>query len=250
LIPERPKLRLLGVALVLFAAVSVVFQFTRATYLGLALAIIIVGAYWLYGNTSIGQRLRRGVAVCAALVILGIFVSDWKPLTTSFVPAPAAAAVSERASSSFDELIERTGTVRYRYELQDEMRRVLGDNWPMGLGFWHPEFRPVASLPQGSIRNGDVGVFNAIMTMGVIGTVLLYVPLLALFVVMMRTRGTSEARIRRQHWFFFGASTWLLYVVLSSASLVTLFGPPGLMLVATILASAIWLIDANHSREQ
>jgi hypothetical protein len=56
----------------------------------------------------------------------------------------------------------------------------------------HPDVRPVSPLPDGSIRNGDVGVLNAVMTMGVIGAALIYAPLVALF-----------------------AATWILYAVMT-----------------------------------
>jgi hypothetical protein len=250
LIPRRRTIRLLGVALALLATTSVLFQFTRATYLGLVLALTIVGALWLNANTSISQALRRTVAICAALVVVAIFVSDSRPLTGSLVWPSGASAVSERWTSTFEDLVDRTGTVGYREQLTDQMLHVLGSNWPVGLGFWHPDARPVPSLPNDSIRNGDVGVLNAIMTMGAVGAALLYVPLLVLFLMMMRTRRWSHPRVRRHHWFFFGASTWMLYVVVSSASLVTLFGVPGLMLTSTIMASGIWLIDQELTQER
>ena len=50
---------------------------------------------------------------------------------------------------------------------------VLGPAWPIGLGFLHPAIHYVAGLPEGSIRNSDLGLMQVLMTMGVLGLALL-----------------------------------------------------------------------------
>jgi hypothetical protein len=248
LIPPRRGLRLVGISLATLAGMSVLFQFTRATYLALALALIVVSATWLSANGAISRPLRGASAAIAGVVVLGFFVSGFRPLGASIAFSPEAAAVSERAASSVDEVVGGTGNVGYRYDLAEEMLTLLGNQWPVGLGFWHPDVKPVA-LPEGSIRNGDIGVLNAVMTMGVVGAALIYFPLVTFFVAAMRRRRDLGSLARREQWFFFGAATWILYALMSSGSLVTLFSVPGLVLTATLLACASCLLDWTRSGE-
>jgi hypothetical protein len=247
LIPPRRPLRFVGIGLAILTGTSVLFQFTRATYLALALALIVVSATWMYANGAISRPLRRGTVALAAVVVLAAFASGFRPLAASVALPSETAAVSERARSTIDDLRSSSGNVGYRYDLIEEMLTHLDDRWPVGLGFLHPDVRPVSSLPDGSIRNGDVGVLNAVMTMGVIGAVLMYVPLVAVFFATMRRRWDAGPAARRDQWFFFGAATWILYAVMSSGSLVTLFSVPGLVLTATLLACSVCLLDQMRS---
>jgi hypothetical protein len=249
LIPPRRPLRLVGFGLTTLAGLSILFQFTRATYLALALALIVVSATWVYSTGAISRPLRRATAVVAGLVVFGLFVSGFRPLEASMALPPEAAAVSERASSSVDELVGGTGTVAYRKRLTEKMLTVLDDRWPIGLGFRHPDVRPVPSLPAGSIRNTDTGVLNAVMTMGVVGAVVMYLPLVALFFATMRRQRDLGPVARGDQWFFFGAASWILYAVASSVSLITLFSAFGLALTATLLACVVCLIDWSTGRE-
>jgi hypothetical protein len=247
LIPPRRSLRKVGIALGALAALSVAFQFTRATYLAFALALLVVSATWVYANGAISRPLRRATVALAGVVLLGLFVGEFRSPESS-VPLPGeVGAVSERAASSIDDLVGRTGNVGYRYDLAHEMLTVLGDRWPVGLGFWHPDARPVPSLPVASIRNSDTGVLNAVMTMGVVGAALLYLPLVAFFFAAMRRRRDLGSVARPDQWFFFGAATWILYTVTSSGSLVILFSVPGLVLTATVLACSACLLDWKRS---
>lgn len=250
LIPPRRSLRLVGIGLATLAGLSVLFQFTRATYLALTAALIVIGATWISGNGAISRPLQRASAALAALVVLGLFVSGFRPLTASDALPPEAAAVSDRAASSVDDLVGGTGTVGYRKRLTEQMLTLLDDRWPIGLGFWHPAARAVPTLPGGSIRNTDTGVLGAVMTMGVVGAALVYVPLVALFFATMRRRHDFGSVARRDQWFFFGAATWILYAVTSSVSLVTLFSTPGLVLTATLLACVVCLIDWGSASEE
>ena len=96
-----------------------------------------------------------------------------------------------RAESGIEEIQARSGTFGYRYNVQSKMLDVVGSRWPVGVGFWHPDDRFVSGLPSGSIRNGDVGVLNGITTIGAVGTLLLYLPVLGtiLFLVAAQAHG-------------------------------------------------------------
>jgi hypothetical protein len=245
LVPPRRSLRLVGVGLATLAGISVLLGLTRATYLALGLALVVICATWVSANGALSRPLRRASAALAAVVVFGLFVSGFRPLTASDALPSEASAVSVRAESSIDELTGRTDNVGYRYDLADEMLTLLDDRWPVGLGFWHPDVRPVSGLPAGSIRNSDTGVLNAVMTIGVIGAALVYVPLITILFATMRRGRDLRPGIRPDQWFFFGASTWILYVMASSATLVTLFSVPGLVLTATVLACVVCLLGGS-----
>jgi hypothetical protein len=247
LIPPRRSLRLVGIGLGTLAGIGVLFQLTRATYLSLALALVVITATWVSANGAVSRPLRRASAALGAVVVLGLLISGFRPITASNALPSEASAVSERAASSVDELLGGTGNVGYRYELADRMLTFLDGRWPVGLGFWRPDVRPVSSLPEGSIRNADTGVLNAVMTIGVIGAALIYLPLVRFFFATMRRGRDLSPITRSDQWFFFGAATWILYVVASSASLVILFSVPGLVFTATILACSSCLIDWRRS---
>jgi hypothetical protein len=147
----------------------------------------------------------------------------------------AAQVFATRAGSGIEEIQARSGTFGYRYNVQSEMLDVVGNRWPVGVGFWHPDDRFVSGLPEGSIRNGDVGVLNGITTIGAVGTTLLFLPVLGTILFLWRRRPTGSGE-----WdgFIFGASGWLFGVAVASISLVTLFSVQGLLLTAVVIVAA------------
>jgi hypothetical protein len=241
IIPPRRGLRPIAIVLVLLSMLSVLFSFTRTTYLALAVSFIVVNPIWMYGSSIAARSLRRAIVMFGTLVVLLMAVSGYSPLSGG----SAAQTVSTRAESSLVELTQRTGTVGYRYSLSQQLVHILGHNWPAGLGFLHPDVHPFAGLPQGSIRNTDVGVLNAVMTMGVVGTILLYVPMFMLLGAIFRRRIRGPQR-REEAWIAYGAAIWILYVLASSVTLVTLFSVPGLTLTAVVLASTWRLLERDE----
>jgi hypothetical protein len=242
----RRSVRLMGAALALLSTVSVLLAFTRATYLGLTLALLVVSGLWIRIPSPASVALKRislaGLAAVLALIITGGVHS----LVKSGAPAQA---VASRASATIADLQSGQGTVQYRYDLTKRMRRVLGSHWVEGLGFLHPDDHPVASLPSESIRNTDVGVLNSIMTMGLVGTFLLYGPPLAMLFAIFRARVRGWSTLTVHEGFFYGMSVWLLYLVISSVSLVTLFSVPCLVLTALLLGCAARLLTEAPEAE-
>jgi hypothetical protein len=250
LMGRRRGLRALGVALALVTALSTLFQFTRATYAGLAFGFLVITGIWLARRQSSAQPIRRTALVAVGVVLAaGTFVvsNGARPALSSDSPA---SAVSERAVSSVQELTNRTGTVGYRYDVSQRMLDRLGGAWLFGLGFWHPDAKPVGGLPQRSIRNGDVGVLNGLMTMGLVGTVLFYVPLVAALVAFIRRRDSEDVDAVDVDWFFYGLSAWLLAVLVGSLTLIQLFSVPGVVLTAGVVAGGIRMLDLSRSHRE
>lgn len=255
LIGHSRRARAYGLALALPCAASVLLQFARATYFGLFLGLLCASAIWL-GGSARGGAARRLAFVVAALALVGAVVLAGTARTTSSTAyavtpelpqtaaIPAPAIVASRFSSGVIDISTRSGTVGYRYELDRKMFHVLGDHWLIGVGFWHPDVKYVAALPDGSIRNTDTGGMNSLMTMGVVGTVLMYLPPLVVLLAIFRKKRAVPGR---EQWFFFGMFTWIAALVAGSVSLVTLFSVSGVALSAVLLATTIRLL-AEHER--
>jgi hypothetical protein len=156
----------------------------------------------------------------------------------------AVGAVVSRATSSISDVQSRGANVGYRLDVAGRMQQVLGSEWPIGLGFWHPSFHYVPDLPDGSIRNSDLGVSNSLMTMGVIGTMLLYLPLLYAIVALQRAR-TRRRGSPSEAWLVYGIAAWLLIAVAASATLSTLFTVNGLALAAFVVSLGLRLTIAD-----
>jgi hypothetical protein len=239
LIGRRRSLRLVGAGIAIVTTLSILFSFTRATYLGLTFAFLLTSVLWL-GQSSRGSYALRRLSFAALAAVLVVIVSGaYRPLLYSNQATETAA---ERAATAIADLQHRRGTVQYRYDLQKEMRGVLGSDWIAGLGFLHPDAHYVPGLPSGSIRNSDVGVLSSVMTMGVIGTVLLYGPPLAILFLIFRFRRRRSQTVAAHEWFFYGIAVWLIYVLVTSLSLVTLFSVPGLVLTSLLLGCTARLL--------
>jgi hypothetical protein len=230
--PKKRFSRTAGIVLFIVGSIAMLYSLTRALYLGAAFALLVTVIVWLLGGGS-RNAARRAIALfCTGLLVIVVIIS-YRSLTS-----PVSGAASMRVSSVVTDLRQRNGTVEYRYQLDQKMLDVLGSRWIAGLGFLHPESHPVTGLPDGSIRNTDVGVMNSVMTMGVVGTALLYfAPVAILLAILRRWRAlTDRDRARNVEWFFFGATMWLVLVLVTSITLVTLFSVSGLAMSAMVLA--------------
>lgn len=245
LMPPRKRFaRTTGIVLFVVAVVAMLYLFTRALFIGTAVALLVTMILWLFGAGS-QKAARRGVAALCAVLLVLVIALNYRALTTSVRGVSAASA---RTSVTLEELEHGTGNVGYRYDLGRQMLDVLDSRWVTGLGFLHPESHPVPGLPAESIRNSDLGVTNSLMTMGAVGTALLYVAPVAMLLALVRRWHALIAGDQQRdiEWFLFGATMWLIVVLVSSLSLVTLFSVSGLVMSAALLACAArWLDDTR-----
>ncbi len=76
------------------------------------------------------------------------------------------------------------------------------------------------------------------MTMGVVGVILLFVPLLYGLREILRVSKTqwfgSQSSPR---WLIYGSAAWIAWVMATSPTLGVLFGPTGLVMVALVLGT-------------
>lgn len=227
------RLRLGASALFVLLTVGALAQLSRASYASMLAGLLVLVGVAIFRAPAplvVARKVLPALVLLAALFpVLGL-VHPGEQNSQS-----AAQVFATRAGSGIEEIQARSGTFGYRYNVQSEMLDVVGNRWPVGVGFWHPDDRFVSGLPEGSIRNGDVGVLNGITTVGAVGTALLFLPVLGTILFLWRRRRTGS-----EEWdgFIFGASGWLFGVAAASISLVTLFSVQGLLLTAVVLVAA------------
>ena len=235
ILARSSRLRLGASALFVLLTVGALSQFSRASYASMLAGFLVLVGIAIFrapAPMAVARKVVPALVLLAALFpVLGL-VHPTEQSSQS-----AAQVFATRAGSGIEEIQARSGTFGYRYNVQSEMLDVVGNRWPVGVGFWHPDDRFVSGLPSGSIRNGDVGVLNGITTIGAVGTTLLYLPVLGTILFLWRRRPTGS-----EGWdgFIFGASGWLFGVVVASISLVTLFSVQGLLLTAVVLVAAVY----------
>jgi hypothetical protein len=214
---------------------AAVLQLFRANYVAMVVALAVGTWIFMIRYGSVTAVLFRSVMVVmvaiAAIAITGIAAS---PSGSNVGGDP----IVQRVAEGVRNVSHSTGTLGYRERLDEEMLHVLGTRWPVGLGFLHPAAHYVTALPEGAIRNTDTGVFNILMTMGLVGVLLLYAPLAYGFHELLRISGSPHDRaLQVPPWLVYGGAAWIAWAVAGSASLVLLFSSYGLVLTALALAS-------------
>jgi len=230
-----------GIAVV--TAVAMAFWLTRALYVGVVLALVLSLAVWALGQGSVGRLLRRRLiltALVAALIGATLLVATPGVLTGGPVHGVITRASSISAEFSSSKPVR--SDFGYRVNLESRMAQTLGPNWPLGLGFLDDHSHYFVDLPEGRIRNNDTGIFNAIMTMGVVGTVLLYFgPITLLGVLLVRTRSP----VAQDNVLFLGGTIWLLTVLISSYTLDALASVPALATAAVGIGVLLYSLASS-----
>lgn len=211
-------------------------QLTRAAYLGMALGAVIAIAIAITRGPQVRailfRRTKAFVVLSGVLLLLAGGVGSSLP----------TGVITERISSGFTDLGERSGTVGYRFNLYHQMLEVLGPDWPVGLSFLHAKDRYFPDLPDGTIRNADVGLLNAVMTMGLVGLALL------LCVPLAVAKYVSRTRRRRPPWVIVGFFAWLAVLTAGLPTLITLFSSTGLVSTGLTLALCATAIGTHAER--
>jgi hypothetical protein len=92
-----------------------------------------------------------------------------------------------------------------------------------------------------------VGVLNVTMTMGIVGSVLYYLPLVGITVALiLRSARVLDEDLR---WLALGTLAVCVGMLVTSITLVTLFSPTGVVSVATIFGLGAFVALAPPPRE-
>jgi O-antigen ligase/polysaccharide polymerase Wzy-like membrane protein len=231
LLARDRTLRAVARPLAALLTVSVVVQLTRARWVGLIVALVLVTAWLALQRDGEGDSAllrRRVLAVIAVLCLIVVFVAALDPTVLSGGP------FAGRLTSVFSDLEGKTGTVAVRQTISKAMTHYLGAQWLGGLGFLSPAAHYFAGVPHGSIEDPDLGVLNAVMPMGVIGAALIYLPVALIAIQCLRV----SAGPSRYSWLRYGVAIWAVATLVSSVTLVTLFSTSGLALAAVLLSVA------------
>ena len=233
--------RVPAAALVTLLAVSVALQLTRSNYAAMVVALVTgVAVHSIRGGSFTAVIVR--VAMAVLVVTVAVIALGTANVGNSGIGG-VASHVAERAESGISAVSNSSGTFGYRTNLDAKMLHVLGSQWPIGLGFLDPTAHYVAGLPEGALRNTDVGVFNALMTMGVVGALLIYAPLLYGFVELLRAAGGwRRLGLSERRWIAYGGAAWIAWALFGSWNLVVLFSVTGLVVTALVLG---WLAQAT-----
>ena len=224
--------QLLAIAISALLGTSLVIQLTRARWIALVGSLLLVTLWFAFqGERRVAGRLRSRMGtllgVAGAGVVATLLVSP---------SALSSGAVVQRFLSIFTDIgssNSATSNVAVRTHVAKAMLGVLGGQWPFGVGLVPPTTHFYSTLPLGSLRDVDLGVFNAIMTIGVIGAVLIYAPLV---IVLLRCMRSARAHVVELPWLNYGGQIWLVATLVSSLTLVTLFSKSGVVMSAVVVA--------------
>jgi hypothetical protein len=229
----------------------IILQVTRAEYFGFGLGTAAVCVAWAIQGRTPGQAPFRGrVAAGTAALVLIIMALIVIPVAED----STVGAASHSVTSGIESLQNGTGTVATRENEASAILGAVNGRWLAGLGFWSPSSHYFAGVPAGEIRNSDVGVLNLYATEGVVGVLLLYVPLLGLLMVIMAfpswggfnasAHGSPEiGEGQGAHaWLLLGTGIWLATVLASSVTLVDLFSRPGCALAGHVIGLGLAIL--------
>jgi hypothetical protein len=231
---STPKVRRRAAVPTALFGLSVLLQLTRAAYLGLAVGLVVAGFVWWFRRDRAVRSTVRAQLIVAPVVLVLILAAG---AAVSAGERHVISVVATRAVAGYSEVNSTTGTFQTRVNDTNALLAALGGNWPMGLGFLHPAARSFPSLPGGSIRNSDLGVLNAVMLMGVVGAVLVYLPVLLVLRALLRPPPEDMAA-ERGEWIRLGTTIWIIGVIASSLTLGELYSFGGLQISAFMLAIA------------
>jgi len=238
------RVRILGAVVAIVCAVAVALALTRARYIGIAVGVSSASLLWLCLSDRAAKlaRLRLGRAAAAILITVAALLIYHPPV----VGSSALNTVAQRATSALAVTTGQGSTATVNVRLVDvrELTQYLGGRWLFGLGFLDPSSDFIVGVPQGSIRNGDVGYFNIIMTMGIVGLALYCAPLV-LLVIALGWRRLQRIGAGELEWLAFGGFAWIVATLISSATLVILFSTTGVVAAAAVAALAVVAIAGS-----
>ena len=151
LAPDR-RIRRGGSLLAAISTAAIILQQTRAVYLSLAVALILVIVWWfLFVPSSRAQLAGRAVvlvALAAGLVAILALVAP--SVLTTYAGKPLS-----RLNGAIVQVSSGTGNLAYRFRIAHDLLALLhGDplKWMYGLGFLSPTYHYFPGLPLGSIK--------------------------------------------------------------------------------------------------
>ncbi len=205
--------------------IAIVLSFQRAVYFSDSAALLIISLVWTLGKVRGAKRVRRALFVAAFLTTIAVmFAGELAPNTESSSPASAIIA---RVALGFTDLQSQGGTFGLRLREDQIERAAVSGKWLTGIGFLSPRYHYVNGLKEGNIKDIDLGSITILVTMGVIGLILAYTPVVAGLIYMLK---------RRKGFISYGAAIYLTAGIIGSVTLSTYADQAGLVVLAAVLA--------------
>jgi hypothetical protein len=237
--PNKAIRRFSGVVAT-FALVAIGVLQTRASYVGCIGGALFASIVYMSSGDS-RSALRRLIVVLATLgvAIGGIFLFAPGSRTARAINEVTYRGASGIGAASSQN--QATSTVAVREAELKLLEQRLGDHWGLGLGFIDPRDQPDINLPFLSIENSDVGLFNVVITMGVVGAVLYYLAIVTVTVLL-----TLKSRVLRgeRRLYAQGALGACVLTLITSLTLMSFFGPTGITTVAAVIGVGAAVIGA------
>jgi hypothetical protein len=251
LAPSR-RLRLAGAAIAVISGASVALDLTRAEYVGLTAGILLAAVCWLSvpsARARLGRRQLLVGCITVGVAVLVLYVSSPPAAVSNALTSVTQRIVSTVAAlNSPNAPDQAAGTLQIRAVETQELEQVLGSHWLFGLGFLDSTDVYNPNLPLGFIRNSDVGYLNTVMTVGVFGTVIYYLPILVIPLLLL-WRCVHFRRAEEDMWVAFGVTAWSVAMVIASKTLVVLFSPTGVVSAAVVLALGVTYLSRHDATE-
>lgn len=235
--------RILMWAASLVLIIEIGIEFTRANYVGMAVALGLGAAIIIRTRTERPESRAAIALVTAGFAMFAMWIAATVPAIRDRL---VGSAVGVRLASTSTEVAAQGGTFGYRVQLYQTMLGVLGDSWLLGAGFLHPAERYISLLPQGSIRNNDTGMLGILMTMGIIGVVLFVWPLVMVFRWAWRALRSKTVWIRATGW---STVCFVAWVAMTAFNLGFLATGSGLAVTSVIVGLMTGAMHAQESME-
>jgi hypothetical protein len=231
------RLRIAGAVVLAFSFAAFAVELTRALYIGIVIGLAFTTALWLIvGDAAgrIGRRRSLGVGAILAAMIAALVL--FKPAVIS---GSVVNGVVVRATSVFSDLSggsTQDPDLAVRVFERQDLTYYLGSSWLFGKGLLDPSFYYVAQAPSGSIQNPDVGYLSSVMTIGVLGTLVVYIPFIYFTVLLIYLR--VRRRTATTSWLAYGCLAWLFMAQIASVTLAMMLNSVGAIPCAAVLALA------------
>jgi hypothetical protein len=213
-------------------------SFTRAIYVSELFAFLLISLIWIGGTGWQPRRIKYTFALVLVGAACALAVAASQSATSGTSSSPITAVMS-RVALGVSNIENQGGTAGYRLREAHLEFEVLGDHWITGLGFLSPAYHYVPGLREGSIRDDDLGSLSIVMTMGLVGLLLAYMPPIYGLAYLLR---------RRRDFVQYGGAMYLGAALIGSITLGAVSTLSGLLVLASMLALCLnWTaLDGRH----
>lgn len=227
LFAKTARQRTVSLGLLLLLLAEALLALGRVKYVGLTIMAVVMMALWARRRSAL-----RATGLVFALVAAVWTAANVGPLQTT-VSDLGQRINSIFASTSERQAYEGTDTARYRAIYAAQIRgATTPTEWIVGRGFLPSPWYYFAPDANRTLRNSDLGFYNAVNTMGIVGLLLLIAPVVGIGAACWKRRRHAGS----DTWLLFGSMGFALYAIVVSQTLVVLFSAPGLTVAACALA--------------